>query len=91
MRGAIFATAVRKHADSIADKYILPHEHTFDYALMFVPSEEAWHYELLMTRGFEIRHAWTNTAAANVSFPVSPEHFLRIPECGGREPARTED
>jgi len=33
-----FSLAVRKHADSIAEKYILPDEHTFDYALMFVPS-----------------------------------------------------
>lgn len=43
-----FATAVRKHADSIGEKYILPDEHTLDYALMFVPSESVY-YEMLMT------------------------------------------
>ncbi|MGB6264463.1 MAG: DNA recombination protein RmuC [Candidatus Acidiferrales bacterium] len=43
-----FAQAVRKHADSIASKYILPGDHTLDIALMFVPSETIY-YELLMT------------------------------------------
>jgi DNA recombination protein RmuC len=43
-----FAQAVKKHADSISSKYILPGEHTLDLALMFVPSE-AIYYEVLMT------------------------------------------
>jgi DNA recombination protein RmuC len=43
-----FATAIKGHADSIARKYIVPHEATLDLALMFVPSESVY-CELLNT------------------------------------------
>lgn len=68
-----FSTAVRKHADSIAEKYILPHEHTFDYALMFVPSEGVY-YELMMTEDAKGGHLDEYCRSKHV-FPVSPNTF----------------
>lgn len=68
-----FSTAVRKHADSIAEKYILPAEHTFDYALMFVPSEGVY-YELLMTE--DSKHGKLDEYCRGKRvFPVSPNTF----------------
>jgi DNA recombination protein RmuC len=68
-----FSTAVRRHADSIAEKYILPHEHTFDYALMFVPSEGVY-YELMMTEDSKGGQLDEYCRSKRV-FPVSPNTF----------------
>jgi DNA recombination protein RmuC len=68
-----FSLAVRKHADSIAEKYILPGEHTFDYALMFVPSEGVY-YELLMTQDTKYGRLDEYCRGKRV-FPVSPNTF----------------
>lgn len=68
-----FCVAVRKHADSIAEKYILPEEHTLDYALMFVPSEGVY-YELLRTEDSKYGMLDEYCRAKRV-FPVSPNTF----------------
>src|SRR5580698_2080453 len=68
-----FCVAVRKHADCIAEKYILPDEHTFDYALMFVPSEGVY-YELLLTEDSKYGQIDEYCRAKRV-FPVSPNTF----------------
>jgi DNA recombination protein RmuC len=68
-----FCQAVRKHADSIAGKYILPAEQTFDYALMFVPSEGVY-YELLMTDDSKYGKLDEYCRGKRV-FPVSPNTF----------------
>ncbi|MBZ5695994.1 MAG: DNA recombination protein RmuC [Acidobacteriia bacterium] len=71
-----FATAVRKHADSIAAKYILPEEHTLDYALMFIPSEGVY-YELLMTE--DSKHGPLDEYCRGLHvFPVSPNTLCAI-------------
>jgi DNA recombination protein RmuC len=68
-----FSVAVRKHADSIAAKYILPDEHTFDYAFMFVPSEGVF-YEMLMTE--DAKYGALDEYCRNKRvIPVSPNTF----------------
>ena len=71
-----FCTAVRKHADAIAEKYILQDEHTLDYALMFVPSESIY-YELLMST--DARHGRLEEYCRAIRvLPVSPNTFFAI-------------
>jgi DNA recombination protein RmuC len=74
-----FNQAVRKHADSIASKYILPGEHTLDLALMFVPSESVY-YELLMTedaKGIRL----DGYCRGKYVIPVSPNTLYAILSC----------
>lgn len=71
-----FCAAVRKHADAIADKYILPDERTLEYALMFVPSESIY-YELLMSTDTKHGRLEEYCRAKRV-LPVSPNTFFAI-------------
>jgi DNA recombination protein RmuC len=68
-----FCQAVRAHADAIAKKYILPGEHTFDYAMMFVPSEGVY-YELLATKDTKYGQLDEYCRGKKV-IPVSPNTF----------------
>ncbi len=44
-----FGRDIKKHIDDITKKYILPHEGTVDFALMYVPSEPIY-YEVTLNR-----------------------------------------
>jgi|SRR5579875_1336299 len=65
-----FFQAVRKHAESISEKYILPNEGTLDVALMFVPSEGIY-YEFLMTADGKLGRL-DDYCRSNKVFAVSP-------------------
>lgn len=74
-----FGVAVRKHADAISSKYILPAERTLDLALMFVPSE-AVYYELLMTEDAKGVHLDGYCRGKGV-VPVSPNTLYAYLSC----------
>ena len=65
-----FFQVVRKHAESVAEKYILQDENTLDVALMFVPSEGVY-YELLMTCDAKLGRLDDHCRGKGI-LPVSP-------------------
>lgn len=65
-----FERDVKGHVDAIAGKYVRPAENTYDFALMYLPSESVY-YELVCSKSGNLyRHA-----LAKRVFPVSPTTF----------------
>ena len=62
-----FARDLKGHVDAIAEKYIRPAENTYDFALMYLPSESVY-YELVCGR----TGALMAYAQEKRVFPVSP-------------------
>jgi DNA recombination protein RmuC len=65
-----FARDLKIHVDAIAEKYIRPDEGTYDFALMYLPSESVY-YELVCGK----TGALLQYAHAKRVFPVSPTTF----------------
>ena len=69
---ARLSKAMKDQIDDIAEKYIKPTEHTFDFAIMFIPSETMY-YEMLMQDGDE-NGAYRYAMKKHV-IPASPNSF----------------
>lgn len=67
-----FERAVKKHIDDIAKKYILPHEGTMDFAVMYVPSEGVY-YEIVAESADIMQHARERRVLL-----VSPNTFFQF-------------
>ncbi len=66
-----FLNDVRKHIDSIADKYILPDEGTFPFAFMYIPAENIY-YEIILNRENPDNFGLYSYAMERKVIPVSP-------------------
>ena len=67
----LFLGDVRKHIDDIADKYILPDEGTFPFALMYIPSENVY-YEVIVRDDTSRDAGVYSYALQRKVIPVSP-------------------
>jgi len=64
---------VKKHIDDISTKYILPQEGTFEFALMYIPSESIY-YETIIKDDAQ-QESLSSYAMKRKVIPVSPNSF----------------
>jgi len=70
-----FVRAVKEHINSITDKYILPDEDTYDFALMYIPAENVYYEAIIKDDDFGEEKSIFSHAISRKVIPVSPNSF----------------
>ncbi|MFQ5867287.1 MAG: DNA recombination protein RmuC [bacterium] len=70
-----FVRDVKKHIDDVSDKYILPDEDTFDFALLYIPAENVYYETIIKDEPLCEGKGICSYALSKKVIPVSPNSF----------------